>query len=136
MNELGKHGRRSRLKLFLLLLIVIAAGLFSRSGHASVLPEFVQEYAGDTLWALALYICLAFVSPAAGAGEIFFLSVVISFAVEFSQLYQADWINSVRDTRPGGLILGFGFKWSDLLCYIAGILTGFVIDSRRRNLRK
>lgn len=131
---MGKHGRRSRLKLFLLLLIVIAAGLFSRSGDASVLPEFVQEYAGDTLWALALYICLAFISPEAGAGEIFFISLVISFAIEFSQLYQADWINSVRDTKPGGLILGFGFKWSDLLCYIAGILTGFVVDFQRRCL--
>jgi len=131
---LVKYRRRSRLKLFLLLLIVIAAGLFSRSSYASVLPEFIHEYAGDTLWALAIYICLAFISPEAGAGEIFFISLVISFAVELSQLYQADWINSVRDTKPGGLILGFGFKWSDLFCYITGILTGFVIDFQRRCL--
>lgn len=128
-------GRRSRLKLFFLLLLVVAAGLFSRSDYASVLPQFVQVYAGDTLWALALYLCLAFVSPGAGAKELLLISLLISFAVEFSQLYQAEWINSVRNTRAGGLILGFGFKWSDLLCYFAGILAGFVIDSQRRNLR-
>jgi len=132
---LSCYGRRNRLKLFALLLLVTAAGLFSRSGYASVLPEFVQEYAGDTLWALALYLLLAFVSPGAGAKELLLVSLLISFAIEFSQLYQAGWINSVRNTRAGGLILGFGFKWSDLLCYSSGILTGFVIDSQRRNLR-
>ncbi|MCK5133008.1 MAG: DUF2809 domain-containing protein [Candidatus Sabulitectum sp.] len=128
--------RRSRTRLFFLFILVVAAGLFSRSGYASVLPQFVQNYAGDTLWALALYLLLAFVSPGAGAKELMFLSLIISFAVEFSQLYQADWINSVRNTGPGGLILGFGFKWSDLLCYFAGIFIGFVIDSQRRNLRR
>ncbi|MCD4706668.1 MAG: DUF2809 domain-containing protein [Candidatus Sabulitectum sp.] len=129
------YGRRSRLKLFALILLVVAAGLFSRSAYASVLPQFVQDYAGDILWALALYLCLAFVSPEAGAKELLQISLLISFAIEFSQLYQAEWINSVRNTRAGGLVLGFGFKWSDLLCYSAGILIGFVIDFQRRNLR-
>ena len=40
--------------------------------------------------------------------------------VELSQIYQAEWINAIRDTRIGGLILGFGFKGSDLLCYTLG----------------
>ena len=124
---------RSRVKLFFLLLLVVAAGLFSRSEHASVLPVFLQTYAGDTLWALALYIVLAFVSPSAGSKELLMLSVIIAFAVEFSQLYQAEWINSVRHTRAGGLLLGYGFKWSDLLCYSSGILLCFVIDNQRRN---
>jgi len=133
---LSSYGKRSRPRMLVLLLLVIAAGLFSRSDYASALPGFIRVYAGDTLWALALYIVLAFISPGTGAKELLLISMIISFAVEFSQLYQADWINSIRDTRPGGLILGSGFKWSDLLCYSAGILTGFVIDSRRRNLRK
>ena len=127
---------RSRVKILLFLLLVIALGLFSRSDYASVLPHFGQVFAGDTLWAIALYLSLAFVSPGAGAKELFFLAIVISFAVEFSQLYQADWINAVRNTRPGGLVLGFGFKWSDLLCYSAGILLCFLIDYQRRSLRK
>jgi len=134
--KLSIYGRRSRLKLLVLLLLVVAAGLLSRSEYASGLPGFIQDYAGDTLWALALYLVLAFISPGTAAKELLFVSMIISFAIEFSQLYQADWINSVRNTKPGGLILGSGFKWSDLLCYSAGIFTGFVIDSRRRNLRK
>lgn len=124
---------RSRIKLIFILLLIIAAGLFSRSDNASVLPQFLQDYAGDALWAIALYLFLAFISPGAGAKELCFLALVISFAIEFSQLYQADWINAVRSTRPGGLVLGYGFNWSDLLCYSSGIFLSFVVDSQRRN---
>ncbi|MCD6588192.1 MAG: DUF2809 domain-containing protein [Candidatus Fermentibacteraceae bacterium] len=131
---MSSYGRRSRLKLIVILLFVVGAGLFTRSSHGSVLPVFIQQYAGDTLWALALYTFLAFVSPGAAAEELLLLSVFISFAVEFSQLYQADWINSIRSVKIGGLILGFGFRWSDLLCYTTGVLVGFAVDFRKRNL--
>ena len=123
---------RSRVKLFFLLLLVIAAGLFSRSEHASSLPVFIQSYAGDTLWALTLFVFLAFVSSSAGTKELVMISLIIAFAVEFSQMYQAEWINSIRRTTPGGLILGFGFKWSDLVCYSAGIFICFLFDSLKR----
>ncbi len=123
---------RSRVKLFFLLLLVVATGLFSRSEHASILPVFVQTYAGDTLWALALFTFLAFVSSSAGTKELVMISLILAFVVEFSQLYQAEWINSIRNTVPGGLILGFGFKWSDLVCYSVGIFIGFLFDSLKR----
>jgi glycopeptide antibiotics resistance protein len=130
---MSSYGRRSRLKLAVLLLFIVGAGLFTRSSRSSVLPVFIQQYAGDTLWALALYTFLAFVSPGAAAKELLLLSLFISFAVEFSQLYQADWLNTVRSVRVGGLILGYGFKWSDLLCYTTGALAGFAVDFRTRN---
>jgi hypothetical protein len=41
--------------------------------------------------------------------------------VEISQLYHAPWIDSIRQTTPGGLVLGFGFLWTDLVCYSVGI---------------
>ncbi len=50
------------------------------------------------------------------------------FAVEFSQLYQAEWIIMIRQTKIGGLILGYGFLWSDLLCYAAGVSAGIIIE--------
>jgi hypothetical protein len=61
------------------------------------------------------------------------LTIAISFSVEFSQLYQAEWINTIRSTRIGALFLGVGFKWSDLPCYTVGCLmgvTGEILVSR------
>ncbi|MCY7330065.1 MAG: DUF2809 domain-containing protein [Saprospiraceae bacterium] len=36
------------------------------------------------------------------------------------QLYHAPWMDGLRVTRLGGLILGFGCLWSDLGCYTLG----------------
>ena len=51
----------------------------------------------------------------------------MSVAVEISQLYHAPWIDSIRQTTLAALILGFGFLWSDLVCYAAGVSLGILI---------
>jgi hypothetical protein len=57
-----------------------------------------------------------------------FLAIIICFLIELSQLYQADWINAIRNMRLGGLLLGFGFLWSDMASYLMGGLLGFTIE--------
>jgi hypothetical protein len=56
------------------------------------------------------------------------ISLVLAFAVEVSQLYHAPWIDGIRSTTLGGLVLGFGFLWSDLVCYLVGIAAGVSTD--------
>ena len=56
------------------------------------------------------------------------LAMAFSVAVEISQLYHAPWIDSIRQTTLGGLILGFGFLWSDLACYAVEVGLGVMID--------
>jgi hypothetical protein len=52
-----------------------------------------------------------------------------SIAIELSQLYHAPWIDSIRHTTLGGLILGFDFVWSDLVCYAVGVGIGVLMTS-------
>ncbi len=120
--------RRSRPFYAVLILLTIAAGLASRSPVAAHLPEFLATYAGDTLWALMLFLVLGFVFPRTWPGVIAVATLVLAFAVEFSQLYQAGWINAVRDTRIGALMLGRGFLWSDLVCYTVGVGAGWLAE--------
>ncbi|GAB3756189.1 ribosomal maturation YjgA family protein [Spirosoma pomorum] len=58
-------------------------------------------------------------------------AVAFSFSVciELGQLYHAPWIDSLRATRLGGLVLGFSFVWSDLLCYAVGVSLGALIET-------
>ena len=56
------------------------------------------------------------------------LALAFSVAVELSQLYHAPWIDSIRQTTLGGLILGFDFVWSDLVCYALGVGLGVLVD--------
>jgi hypothetical protein len=110
-----------------LLAMAIVLGLGSRH-HASLLPGFVASYGGDTLWALALFLFLGLILPRLTTGRAAALALGISFLVELSQLYHAPWIDSVRHTTVGGLILGFGFLWSDLACYAAGVGLGAALE--------
>jgi hypothetical protein len=43
-------------------------------------------------------------------------------------LYQEDWINQIRGTILGALILGKGFLTVDLIRYITGIVIASSLD--------
>jgi glycopeptide antibiotics resistance protein len=55
-------------------------------------------------------------------------ALLFSFGIELSQLYHSSWIDALRSYPLGGLILGFGFLWSDLLCYTMGVGFGYVME--------
>jgi len=92
------------------------------------LPELIAAYAGDTLWALAAFLGIGVLLPRASTVRVAQLAMAFSVVIEISQLYHAPWIDSIRHTTLGGLFLGFGFVWSDLACYAAGIGLGVCIE--------
>jgi hypothetical protein len=51
-----------------------------------------------------------------------------SVLVEVGQLYHAPWIDSIRRTTLGGLMLGFDFVSSDLACYTVGVMMGMLVE--------
>lgn len=109
------------------------AGLGSRKFREE-LPEFFAEYAGDTLWALMLF----FLVSALLAGQPILsraaISACLTFLVEVSQLYHAPWIDALRQTTLGGLVLGSGFLWTDLTCYAFGTALGACFERGLRQL--
>jgi hypothetical protein len=118
---------RSRLALTIALAIVIPLGLASRK-FAGQIPEFLADHAGDFLWTVMIYLALAFLAPRWSPLKLFLIAFGISFAVELSQLINVAWLNALRKTLPGRLLLGAGFLWIDLLRYFCGALFAFAID--------
>lgn len=108
--------------------LTIGAGLASRR-YSEVLPGFIAQYAGDTLWALMVFWILALGWRRASTGRLAAGAIVVAFAVECSQLYHVAWIDSIRATRIGALVLGSGFLWSDLACYAVGVGIGAGLDA-------
>jgi hypothetical protein len=119
--------RRSRPRYAVALVVVIAAGLGSRAFGAS-LPSFVAAYAGDTLYATMVVLGLAILAPRWSTARLVGTGLALSVAIEVSQRYHAPWIDAIRATTPGALVLGYGFLWSDLACYVVGVLVGGAID--------
>jgi len=114
--------------------VVVVLGLASRH-YASALPPFLALYAGDTLWAMVVFGVIGVLAPAWSSFRVATVALILSCAVETSQLYQAAWINAVRDTRAGGLVLGYGFLWSDILCYTAGVSLAVALERTRQVTR-
>jgi hypothetical protein len=111
----------------ILIALAVGLGLGSRrfAGH---LPGFVASYAGDTLWALAAFLSIGLFLPRTSTGRVALLALSFSILIEISQLYHAPWIDAIRRTTLGGLILGYDFVWSDLACYAVGVGLGALIE--------
>jgi hypothetical protein len=136
LSRTSMRDKRNRQTYAVLILLVIVTGLASRSSLAIYLPSFLAKYAGDTLWALMVFFVLGFIFPSVRTGSAALLTIALSFGVELSQLYQAEWINTIRDTRIGALILGEGFKWSDIVCYTAGCILGLAGETLAGTIKK
>jgi Protein of unknown function (DUF2809) len=118
---------RNRVKQVLYIAIVIILGLASRS-YGEKLPTWLAAYSGDILWGLMVYLIIGFLLPRQKIGYIAFIAFIFSALIEISQLYHASWIDMIRSNRLGGLLLGYGFLWSDIVCYAFGITVGVAIE--------
>lgn len=123
-----RHPRRNPVIWTSLIVLAVALGLGSRRFGRS-LPDFLAAYAGDTLWALVVFLGLGLLLRRASTWALALAALTFSGLIELSQLYHAPWIDSIRRTTPGGLVLGFGFLWSDLACYAVGVGFGCFVEA-------
>jgi hypothetical protein len=124
---------RSRALYALLVVAVIASGLLWRSSLLP-LPPFASKYGGDALWSLMVFFGLGLLFSRPSTSALAMLAICFPSAVEFSQLYHAPWIEGVRATLPGRLILGSTFNWPDIPAYALGVALGAGAEIRFRKL--
>lgn len=119
--------RRSRLTYACAVILLIGPGLFTRSRWMPR-PNFVAEFGGDTLWALLVFWLVGFLFPAMSTARAAIVAGVFAAGIEFGQMVHAPWLDALRSTLFGRLVLGQGFLWSDLVCYATGIALGVVAE--------
>ncbi|MGI9517780.1 MAG: DUF2809 domain-containing protein [Pirellulaceae bacterium] len=118
---------RNRILVLMALLVVVVLGLASRS-FPDWLPSFITVHAGDAMWTVAAYLTLALAFPRWAPLRLGLVAFGVSVAVELSQLIDTSWLNLIRQTLPGRLLLGVGFLWSDLLRYLVGAVVVMTLD--------
>ena len=118
---------RNRPFLFIAIVATVALGLASRKIPV-LFPPLLGKYPGDALWSLAVYWGIAWLMPNAPVRKVAVLALLVSYADEISQLYQAPWLNAIRRTTLGHLVLGSTFSWLDMLAYTIGVAAGATID--------
>jgi hypothetical protein len=113
---------KKRIIYFTLIVFTIIIGLLSR--HISGIPLFI----GDVLWATMVYFMIRFLFINRTIKWVVITSLLFCYAIEFSQLYKAPWIDKLRHTVLGGLILGEVFLWGDMLSYTIGVGIGILVE--------
>jgi hypothetical protein len=119
--------KRNRWIYAVFTVLIIGLGLGSRA-FSSVLPDTLNTYLGDSLWAAMIFTGCGFLFRKLKTMITGIISLSFCFVIEFSQLYHAEWIDQIRDTSLGGLVLGYGFLWSDIEAYTIGIAACAAIE--------
>ena len=112
----------TRVAYIILIITTIIIGLLSR--HFSFIPLFI----GDILWSTMVYFICRFLFINKKIKFVVLISVLFCFGIEFNQLYKSPWIDNLRHTLFGRLVLGETFLWGDLLSYMVGIALGVLIE--------
>lgn len=122
--------QNKRLKYLIAALLSLFIGYYSRHSDISFIKNnyFIQHYLGDAIWAMMIYWGFRWFSPLYDARQTRFYALITCFVIEFSQLIQTAFMNSLRSNVFGRLVLGSGFLFSDLVAYTLGILCAFVLD--------
>jgi uncharacterized protein DUF2809 len=105
-------------RVFVGLVALIAFGLGSR--RLGGLPGFITLYAGDVAWGALFYLLICAVGPKLSSAFAWLAAVLTTEFIELSQLYHAPWLEGLRATRAGALLLGRVFLWSDVACVALG----------------
>lgn len=90
--------------------------------------DMIPLFVGDLLYAVMIYFIVRFLFIKAPQVKIACSALLICYLIECSQIYQAEWINTIRNTTLGHLVLGQGFLWSDLVAYTFGVGFAFLLE--------
>ena len=119
--------KRNRIIYAVLFILTILLGLVSRRINY-LFPDYINMVLGDTIWAMMVFVGAGFVFNKWSIIKVAFATILFCYVVELSQLYHATWIDEIRNTTLGGLVLGFGFLWSDILAYSIGVFIAAILE--------
>ena len=116
---------KRQLILFLVLTTVVVAGYWLRF-YAPIGPDW-RDYSGGAAYVIFWMLAYSFIRPTAPALPVALAVLLITCCLEFLQLWHPAWLEAIRRTLPGRLVLGTTFEWSDFPPYFAGSVIGFLI---------
>jgi hypothetical protein len=89
--------------------LALVCGLATRPLRSVIGPDLAENL-GDALWAVLVYLLIAWTWRRQSNWRIAVTTLAVSVAVEFSQMYHTPWLDAIRRTTLGGLVLGLGVR--------------------------
>lgn len=113
-----------RVALFVSTIAILPLGYiarFSQGLGAEWLHDIAGSLAYQTFWILLVMVCF----PKASVMRVAIAVFLASCAIEFLQLWKPPFLQAIRATLPGRLVLGNTFTWLDFPPYFVGSVLGW-----------
>lgn len=98
---------------------------------------WLNDTFGGVPYEIFFVLLATYIWPAVSPGRIAIAVCLATCAIEFLQLWQPPWLQAIRATLPGRLVLGNTFSWTDFPYYFVGSGLGWLWlrGVKRRTLR-
>ncbi len=113
-----------RLALLISILIIVPLGYVVRFYGAA--PEWLNDLFGSVAYEIFWILLVALLFPKASPLWTAVGVCLATCVIEFLQLWHPPFLEAMRATLPGRLVLGNNFAWSDFLSYFLGSFLGWV----------
>ncbi len=105
--------------------ITVGLGYWLRF-HAPV-PGWLRDASGGVAYVVFWMLVVAATKPMIPAFRLAAAVLAITCGVEFLQLWHPAWLEAIRQTLAGRLILGTTFDWLDFPPYAVGAVLGWSV---------
>jgi hypothetical protein len=116
--------RKYRVGLIISLAIVVPLGYWVR--FSAPLPGWLNDALGSVFYEIFWILLVLLLYPAAFPRYAAIGVCLATCGLEFLQLWQPPWLQAIRATLPGRLVLGNTFAWSDFPAYFSGSFAGWI----------
>ncbi len=128
----GVSPTRWRIAAIVVLAIVTPLGLLTKKYDGPFGP-WVRDTSGGAFYVVFWAVLAAAVWPRARPLTVAASVLVATCAIEFAQSWKPAFLEAVRETRVGALVLGTSFAWADFPAYVVGaVLAWLVLLALRR----
>lgn len=122
--DLSGQSRRARLWTLASIVVVVPLGLSTKLCRIEGLA-WIRENFGGALYVVFFCLVALLVVPRARPWIIALSVFLATCGVEVLQLWHPPWLEAIRSTRPGALVLGSTFVWADFPWYLVGAVLGW-----------
>ena len=123
-HESGAAPAARRRRLLAALVLLGPIGGVARFGHGYPLAGWVNANGAGALYVMGWIWLYCLCDPRAGVGRVSAAVLLITCALEALQLWHPPWLEALRGTPAGRLLLGTTFSWSDVPPYFGGAVLG------------
>ena len=110
---------RSRLRLFVVAACLVSVGLGTKV-YVGPGDAWVHAHGGGLIYVCFWILAALLLWPRAAYWKVSGAVFLVTAGIEFAQLWTPSWLQAIRATRPGALVLGTTFSPADFVYYALG----------------